>query len=211
MFAEENIGNSRDCSFEFMIQTRTNGRGVDYVLNSLAEEKLIASVRCLAKNGTFLEIGKFDIMNNNKLDLAPFANELQFRTVYADQLFNLPEISKPLHKMMQRDIDNGLIQPLHSTVFQTHEVEKAFRYLSTGKHVGKVLIQVRENETSSASLPIRTLSKVYCDPHMVYVIPGGLGGFGLELADWLVLRGCRKLVLSSRTGIKDQYQAYRIK
>lgn len=194
-----------------MIMVRTNGNGVDYVLNSLAEEKLAASVRCLGKNGTFLEIGKFDIMNNSKLDMAPFANEIQFRTIYADRLFFMPKISEALFKMMQRDIDNGLIQPLPSTVFQVQEVEKAFRYLSTGKHVGKVLIQIRENETSNASLPMRTLSRFYCDPHMVYVIAGGLGGFGLELADWLVVRGCRKLVLSSRNGIKNQYQSYRIR
>lgn len=181
-FAEENIGNSRDCSFEFMIMAQTNGKGVDYVLNSLAEEKLAASVRCLGKNGSFLEIGKFDIMNNSKLDMAPFANEIQFRTIYADRLIYSPEIWHTLVKMIQKDIDNGLIQPLPSTVYQVHEMEKAFRYLSTGKHVGKVLIQIRENETSNASLPMRILSKVYCDSHMVYVIPGGLGGFGLELA-----------------------------
>ena len=34
-----------------------------------------------------------------------------------------------------------------------------------------------------------------------------MGGFGLELADWLVLRGARKLVLSSRTGIRTGYQS----
>jgi len=47
--------------------TATNGRGVDLVLNSLAEEKLLASVRCLARGGRFLEIGKFDLANNNPL------------------------------------------------------------------------------------------------------------------------------------------------
>lgn len=41
--------------------------GVDLVLNSLAEEKLQASVRCLALHGRFLEIGKFDLSNNHPL------------------------------------------------------------------------------------------------------------------------------------------------
>jgi fatty acid synthase len=40
---------------------------------------------------------------------------------------------------------------------------------------------------------------------------GGLGGFGLELADWLVLRGARKLVLTSRTGIRTGYQSLRVR
>ncbi|XP_067205418.1 fatty acid synthase-like [Linepithema humile] len=37
---ENHIGNSRDNSFEQMILSQTNGRGVDIILNSLAEEKL---------------------------------------------------------------------------------------------------------------------------------------------------------------------------
>ena len=41
--------------------------GVNVVLNSLAEEKLLASVRCLARHGRFLEIGKFDLANNSPL------------------------------------------------------------------------------------------------------------------------------------------------
>lgn len=52
-----------------MIKRETNGRGVDLVLNSLAEEKLQASIRCLAKGGRFIEIGKFDIANNNPLGM----------------------------------------------------------------------------------------------------------------------------------------------
>lgn len=45
----------------------TDGKGVDMVLNSLSEEKLLASVRCLATGGRFLEIGKFDLANNSLL------------------------------------------------------------------------------------------------------------------------------------------------
>lgn len=67
IFTEENIGNSRDCSFEHMIKLRTKGEGVDFVLNSLAEDQLHASIRCLGRAGTFLEIGKFDLANDSKI------------------------------------------------------------------------------------------------------------------------------------------------
>ena len=43
------------------------------------------------------------------------------------------------------------------------------------------------------------------------LLAGGLGGFGLELADWLVLRGARKLVLTSRHGLKTGYQSLRVR
>lgn len=107
-------------------------------------------------------------------------------------------------------MDRGIIKPLKTTVFQAHEIEQAYRYLASGKHMGKVVVQIRENETDAMTVPITVLPRLYCNPNHSYIIPGGLGGFGLELADWLVLRGCKNLVLSSSRGITKQYQAYRI-
>jgi len=75
---DRNIGNSRDTTFEQLIMSETNGRGVDLVLNSLAEEKLQASIRCLALGGRFLEIGKFDLENNNYLGRLYFINLFHF-------------------------------------------------------------------------------------------------------------------------------------
>lgn len=64
---DSHIGTSRDTSFEYLILKETNGEGVNLVLNSLAEDKLQASVRCLAKGGRFLEIGKLDLLRDNNL------------------------------------------------------------------------------------------------------------------------------------------------
>jgi fatty acid synthase len=64
---DRHICNSRDTTIEQQVLVETDGRGVDLVLNSLAEEKLQASVRCRAKDGRFLEIGKYDLSNNNPL------------------------------------------------------------------------------------------------------------------------------------------------
>ena len=55
------------------------------------------------------------------------------------------------------------------------------------------------------SVPIVPTSQ--CHPSKTYIITGGLGGFGLELADWLVERGARQLVLTSRSGVRQGYQA----
>jgi fatty acid synthase, animal type len=78
------IGNSRDTSFERMIKMETNGKGVNYVLNSLSDDKLQASLRCLARHGTFLEIGKYDIMNKSKFDMGLYNNRIVFRGVFFD-------------------------------------------------------------------------------------------------------------------------------
>ena len=54
---------------------QTGGRGVDMALNSLADDKLQATVRCLAPHGQLLEIGKYDILKNTPLGHAPAAQQ----------------------------------------------------------------------------------------------------------------------------------------
>ncbi|KAL9707515.1 hypothetical protein quinque_011033 [Culex quinquefasciatus] len=209
---EKNIGNSRSTSFEKMVMLTTNGRGVDYVLNSLAEEKLQASVRCLAKGGHFLEIGKYDMSKNSQLALTLFQKGITFTSIMLDIMFHeTPEKKAAAGKLLSEGIARGEVKPLYANVFDAGDLEKAVRYLAGGKHTGKVLLKIRENETDEETLPILNIPRVYCNPNQVCVIVGGLGGFGLELADWLVIRGCRKLVLSSSRGITKPYQEHRIR
>lgn len=44
------------------------------------------------------------------------------------------------------------MKPLPTTVFnQNNELEQAFRFMTTGRHMGKVLVEVR-NEKTAANL-----------------------------------------------------------
>lgn len=85
---EDRIGNTRDSTFEQMVMTQTKGKGVDYVLNSLSEDKMQASLRCVADNGYFLEVGKFDMLVKNKIHLNHFLRGITFRAV----LINLNDL-----------------------------------------------------------------------------------------------------------------------
>lgn len=205
---------------------RTGGTGVDYVLNSLSDEKLLASVRCLGRGGVFLEIGKYDLANDTKLGLGVFLKEMSFRSVLADNLLlQSAEEALFIHALIERDLRAGVIQPLDATVFQMDEIEKAYRYLSTGQHVGKVLIRIRcdggggankkDGDAAAAGVvaipTIAVRPRAYFDAEKVYVMPGGLGGFGLELTDWMIMRGARRVLLSSSRGISTKYQVYRMR
>ncbi|CRK94451.1 CLUMA_CG007958, isoform A [Clunio marinus] len=207
----EQIGNSRDVSFEKMVKFGTKGKGVDFVLNSLSEEKLQASIRCLGMNGVFLEIGKYDIMNKTMFDMGHFSKRIVFKAVFFDDIPLESEELRVVRKLVENDIMKGIVKPLKTNVFEANDIEQAFRFMASGRHIGKVLLKMRENANDIASLPFEALPRVYCDSSECYVLVGGLGGFGMELADWLVLRGCRKLVMSSSRGISNAYQASRIK
>jgi hypothetical protein len=50
-----------------------------------------------------------------------------------------------------------------------------------------------------------------CSLRKTYIITGGLGGFGLELAEWLVEKGARYLILTSRTGKLTAYKKRKIR
>ncbi|XP_044739975.1 fatty acid synthase-like [Chrysoperla carnea] len=207
---ESHIGNSRDTSFEQMVMIETKGRGVDFVLNSLAEEKLLASVRCLAEYGKFMEIGKFDLSKNNKLGMEVFMRGASFHGIMLDNTMEAsPEEKEVIRTMISKGIQGGAIKPLPRTVFEIDNLEAPFRYLSAGKHIGKVLIKIRDNEAQKTVL-VPAIPRLYVKQNKSIVIIGGLGGFGLELANWLIQRGCRNLILSSRQGLRKGYQSIRI-
>ncbi|XP_060796063.1 fatty acid synthase isoform X1 [Neoarius graeffei] len=212
----ESFANSRDASFEQHVLKHTQGKGVDVVLNSLAEEKLQASLRCLARHGRFLEIGKYDLSNNTPLGMALFLKNVAFHGILLDALFEEGNREwEEVSSLLKRGIADGVVQPLRTTVFERNQVEDAFRYMAQGKHIGKVLLQVRVEEDggvgTAAPLTLPAICRTFCPASHSYIITGGLGGFGLELAHWLTERGARKLVLTSRSGIRTGYQAKRVR
>lgn len=208
---DRHIGNSRDTSFEQLILTETQGRGVDVVLNSLADEKLQASIRCLALNGHFLEIGKYDMSNNSHVGMSMFLKNTSFHGVLLDALFEDCEDKKEVVRLVSEGIKNGAVRPLPLTVFSEQQVEQGFRFLATGKHIGKVLLKIRDEEPKKCVLPtpkiVAAIPRTYMNPEKSYVLVGGLGGFGLELANWMIARGAKFIVLVSRSGIRNGYQA----
>ena len=212
---ESSFSNSRDPSFEWDILRATEGKGVDVVLNSLAEEKLQASIRLLAPHGRFLEIGKFDLSNNSPLGMAIFLKNVTFHGILLDALFEEGNADwEVVSALLTKGIKEGAVKPLNTTLFDKEDIEGAFRFMAQGKHVGKVVVKVREEEAAGSpknvlsleTLKMKALARAGCDPCKSYIITGGLGGFGLELAHWLVERGATKLVLTSRSGIKTGFQ-----
>lgn len=223
---EENFANSRDTSFEQHVLRHTNGNGCDVVLNSLSEDKLQASVRALASHGRFLEIGKYDLSQNNPLGMSAFLKNISFHGILLDALFvtgdNVPliisEQKRQVAKLISDGIKSGEVRPLKSEVFERDQVEQAFRFMASGKHIGKVVVKIRDEEkpqsggakflaqTKASPIKIDALPRTTFHPLKSYIITGGLGGFGLELAYWLVQRGARNLVVTSRTGPRDAFQ-----
>lgn len=65
----------------------TNSRGVDLCLNSLSGELLHYSWQCVAEFGTLLEIGKRDLVERGKLELAPFEDNRSYVGIDLSHIF----------------------------------------------------------------------------------------------------------------------------
>lgn len=146
-----------------MIKTQTNSLGVDIVLNSLSEEKLLASVRCLKRGGHFIEIGKFDLANNTSFQLLLVEKDINYNGVMLDQIYENANLSNHLQEichLVQEGVDAGYVKPLPTISFKYDEIETAFRYMTTGKHIGKVLIKIRDDHESSANSQHQTFKAI---------------------------------------------------
>lgn len=122
---------------------------------------------------------------------------------------------------------NGQIRPITSIIYEKDQIDDAFdQLINNPDYSGKIIIKIRDENSSqiisssqtvspsilskleSATIPVKCVARTSFYPHKWYIILGGLGGVGLQLAQFMVSRGARKIVLSSRSGIKDQFQKY---
>ncbi|MCH7534442.1 MAG: SDR family NAD(P)-dependent oxidoreductase, partial [Bacteroidetes bacterium] len=193
----DHILNSRTLEFSDRIMELTNGEGVDIVLNSLSGEAIYKSVQCLSAYGRFVEIGKTDIYRNSKLGLQPFGNNLSYFGVDVDRLFKQKvEFGGSL---FQESIDFFVKNkfPAHPvTIFPIDKLADAFQYMGGARHIGKIIVSMEGDVEVAPSEEIRFKA------NGTYLLTGGASGFGLSVANWMTTKGCRHLVLMSRSGPK---------
>ncbi|GAB3152883.1 hypothetical protein GCM10027258_54670 [Amycolatopsis stemonae] len=177
---DDHIASSRTLDFEHEFQAATDGRGVDVVLDSLAGDFVDASLRLLPRGGRFLEMGKTDVRDPERVA----AEHPGVRY----QAFDLVEAGydriRELFDRLLGWFEAGVLTPLPVTAWDVRHAPAAFRHVSQAKHVGKVVLTV--------PAPL--------DPDGTVLITGGTGGLGRLLARHLASSGVRHLLLASRRG-----------
>lgn len=194
------VFDSRSLDFADQIRACTQGEGVDIVLNSLAGEAIHQGLSLLRPYGRFLEIGKRDIYEHGSLDLGPFRNALSYFAIDLARMMNSGEAAGILGEM-RRLFSRSDIRPLPFRTFALEHVQDAFRFMAEARHIGKVVLTAPLGPVP-AHLP-DDVAALRCRPDRSYVVTGGLRGFGLATAEWLVERGARSLFLLSRGGTPD--------
>jgi acyl transferase domain-containing protein/NADPH:quinone reductase-like Zn-dependent oxidoreductase len=140
---DSHIFNSRDTSFAVDVMAATKGRGVDVLLNSLAGEILQESWNVMATLGRFVEIGKRDIQSNKRLEMENFGRAISFMAVDLIHLgmYRGRVMSRVMNECL-RLLNEQVIEPIQPiTVFPISDIQRAFRQMQAGKHLGKIIIR----------------------------------------------------------------------
>ena len=209
LLGADHVMDSRSLASADDVMEITNGEGIDIVLNSLAGEAITRNLSVLKPFGRFLELGKRDFYENSKIGLRPFRNNISYFGIDADQLLiERPELANRLFKEMMSLFDDGSLRPMPYRSFAASRIQDAFRYMQQSRQIGKVVVSF-ENGNGISIDDVKRLQQqdddLQCSPKASYLVTGGLSGFGLKTACWLVDKGARSLVLISRSAtVKDE-------
>ncbi|MGW6118091.1 type I polyketide synthase [Nocardia sp. NPDC055165] len=180
-FDDERIGNTRTTEFKAKFLEATGGRGVDVVLDSLAGDKVDASLDLLPRGGRFIEMGLTDLRDADEIAATHPGVRYQNFILMEAGPDRLHEILTELRKLFEF----GDLQPLPVTRWDVRRAPEAFRQLSQARHIGKYVLTV--------PTPL--------DRDGTVLVTGGTGGLGALAARHLVAtHGVRHLLLTSRRG-----------
>ncbi|KAI3325957.1 hypothetical protein HD806DRAFT_520675 [Xylariaceae sp. AK1471] len=200
----QNIFSSRDTSFQEDVLKATEGRGVDFILNSLTGDQLHATWKCAANFGRFVEIGKLDLSTAGRLEMDQFLKNTTFTAFDLSYLYNSTD--ERMHQtwndllsetmMLYREGKIRAIEPLQ--VFDVSEATAAFRSFSSRARIGRIAINLQKPD---AELRVQRLRhETVFSGEKSYIMIGCLGGLGRTISRWMVQRGAKKFVFLGRSG-----------
>ena len=196
----DHVLDSRSLAFADRVFELTQGEGVDVVLNCLSGEAMRKTLKVLKPFGRFLELGKRDFYENNRIGLRPLRHNISYFGIDADQLLMArPGLCASMFRELMQLFRQRVFHPLPHRVFPAGRVADAFSYMQQARHIGKVVVSRNGRPAGDIVQPARA-QNLRLNPEASYLVTGGLSGFGLATARWLVDRGARWLILLGRTG-----------
>jgi myxalamid-type polyketide synthase MxaB len=185
------VFDSRVADFRADVMALSGGRGVDIVLNSLTGAFIPESLKVLKPGGHFLEIGKAEIWTAEAIaavNPAAFYRPFDLGDVMMHERGKIASMFEDI----MTGLEEGVLRPLPTRVFDIRDALAAFRFMAQAKHVGKIVLSQRDVLAEEPGIAAGL------DDNATYLVTGGTGGLGLKVAEWLVSRNARHVVLTGR-------------
>ncbi|AKZ58672.1 type I polyketide synthase [Streptomyces ambofaciens ATCC 23877] len=178
---DDHLASSRTLDFATAFTGADGTSRADVVLNSLTKEFVDASLGLLRPGGRFLELGKTDVRDPERI--AAEHPGVRYRA------FDLNEAGPDaLGRLLRELMDLFAAGVLHPLPVVTHDVRRAadaLRTISQARHTGKLVL---------------TMPPAW-HPYGTVLVTGGTGALGSRIARHLASRhGVRRLLIAARRG-----------
>jgi len=116
----------------------TNGKGVDAIIEMLANVNLVKDFDVLAKFGRIVVVG-----NRGSLDFNPRLTMGKDASIYGLALFNAPpDEMKEIYEAIFNGLSKGFLNPIVGKKFALSDAVKAHREVIESKAFGKIILEV---------------------------------------------------------------------
>ncbi|KAJ5413478.1 hypothetical protein N7465_005783 [Penicillium sp. CMV-2018d] len=182
----------------------TAGRGFDVILNTHPNDALDSSWKCVGPGGTFVNLALKDVVNDNRLSMAPFSRGSKFISPEIDTL----KTQQPLllRDIMARGVDwlsdHHTVPPLSPKCHPAGAMDEVFSDLIQRASAGKLVVDL----TSPAPLSVTMDESIVplFTPEETFLVIGGGGGIGRSIIRWMTRRGARNIIIMSRRGLQSR-------
>ncbi|KAK7752400.1 Type I Iterative PKS [Diatrype stigma] len=198
---QERVFDNQTTSFAGDVLRATGGQGVDVIFNLLpGEDTLLASCRCLSRNGRFVEVSRNNIEadDGTTLPMAVFTKNISFASVDIMQLN--PKVTARLLAKTVQLLGEGKVQPPQPVrIFNASEIGQAFKETQGEEEtVGRAVIV--PSPVDIVPQLLQEQRPWQFNPDASYLISGGSGGLGRAILQWMAERGAKHLIVPSRSG-----------
>jgi NADPH2:quinone reductase len=136
--------NYRQQDFAAAVLGRTDGLGVDVILDMVGGDYLQRNLSCLAEEGRLVQIA-FQHGPKTQINLASILHKrlsLTGSTLRPRSVAEKARIAGALLAQVWPKLETGAIRPIVHAVFPLEQAADAHRLMESGTHIGKIILQV---------------------------------------------------------------------
>lgn len=132
--------NHRTNTYLNQIQEFTNGRGVNIILEMLANVNLAADLRILAPEGRVVVIG-----SRGSIEIDPRETMVRDASILGMLLFNMNEVEgSSVHAALYAGFENGTLRPVIGQEFPLDQAPRAHEAIMKNNALGKIVLRLDE-------------------------------------------------------------------
>jgi acyl transferase domain-containing protein/NAD(P)-dependent dehydrogenase (short-subunit alcohol dehydrogenase family)/NADPH-dependent curcumin reductase CurA/acyl carrier protein len=192
----ERIYSAHDLGFVDGVLRDTSGKGVHVVAGALTDPVRVKSVEVLGATGRLVDLNAASFDRTGGVEPPQVRRGQTFCVADLDALADdRPDVYRRIGETVIARIAEGslALAPVIAVGFDAAPDASAWTHLGAPPVARAVDLRASDAMVDTAGAPLMR-------PDRTYLVTGGLAGFGLRTAEWLVQEGARTLVLGSRRG-----------